>query len=147
MAVDNIRNEIGYQRENQTNIERAGNWLTDSGSCPAPWRFPASCPPAWRLAKIAAGIILRNSFRWSFSRPDKSRKFLYHGGNTSLGPYSKTIKHELVPKSAVPVAIPVILLTNLMESIKPCRQMPADSVNRRAVITSTPIQESEGISK
>ena len=31
MAVDKIRNEIGYQRENQTNIERAGNWLTDSG--------------------------------------------------------------------------------------------------------------------
>ena len=31
MAVDNIRNEIAYQRENQTNIERAGNWLTDSG--------------------------------------------------------------------------------------------------------------------
>lgn len=33
MAVDNIRNEIGYQRENQTNIEQAGNWLTDSGYC------------------------------------------------------------------------------------------------------------------
>ena len=32
MAVDKIRNEIGYQRENQTNIERAGNWLTDSGN-------------------------------------------------------------------------------------------------------------------
>ena len=32
MAVDKIRNEIGYQRENQTNIERAGNWLTDSGA-------------------------------------------------------------------------------------------------------------------
>lgn len=31
MAVDKIRNEIGCQRENQTNLGRAGNRLTDSG--------------------------------------------------------------------------------------------------------------------
>ena len=30
MAADEIRQEIGYQRENQTNIGWAGNRLTDS---------------------------------------------------------------------------------------------------------------------